>query len=144
KFAKSPECPPEHKEYFLCATSRLLEKLSVEEYRSITFDPKNRIPGPAITTWLAWYQDPCRESLIFPAMTNADTSKLAKDTNAQEGLGSAYKKTLPTDRKMTIMEAVTHCYYYMERFEVDDGLTSKGHSLSYGSKHKPIPKYVDP
>ncbi|KAG0283928.1 hypothetical protein BGZ98_006110, partial [Dissophora globulifera] len=77
-------------------------------------------------------------------MTNADTSRLAKDTNAQEGLGSAYKKTLPTNRKLTIMEAVTHCYHYMERFEVDDELTSKGHSLSYGNKSKPIPKYVDP
>ncbi|KAG0268881.1 hypothetical protein BGZ96_006629, partial [Linnemannia gamsii] len=77
-------------------------------------------------------------------MTNADTSRLAKDTNAQEGLGSAYKKTLPVNRKMTIMEAVTHCYYYMERFEADDELVSKGHSLSYGSKDKPIPKYVDP
>ncbi|KAG0042383.1 hypothetical protein BGZ89_006919, partial [Linnemannia elongata] len=122
----------------------LLEKLPVEEYKSITTALKERIPGPAITTWLAWYQDPCRESLIFPAMTSADTSRLVKDTNAQEGLGSAYKQTLPTDRKMTIMEAVTHCYYYMERFEGDDKLVSKGHSLSYGSKDKPVPKYVDP
>ncbi|KAK5808611.1 hypothetical protein F5H01DRAFT_396470 [Linnemannia elongata] len=144
KFSKSPDCPSEHKEYFLSTTNRLLEKLPVEEYKSITTALKERIPGPAITTWLAWYQDPCRESLIFPAMTSADTSRLAKDTNAQEGLGSAYKKTLPTDRKMTIMEAVTHCYYYMERFEGDDKLVSKGHSLSYGSKDKPVPKYVDP
>ncbi|KAF9536507.1 hypothetical protein EC957_010606, partial [Mortierella hygrophila] len=36
KFAKSSECPPEHKDYFLSATNRLLEKLSVEEYKSIT------------------------------------------------------------------------------------------------------------
>ncbi|KAK5822183.1 hypothetical protein F5H01DRAFT_363404 [Linnemannia elongata] len=144
KFSKSPDCPSEHKEYFLSTTNRLLEKLPVEEYKSITTALKERIPGPAIATWLAWYQDPCRESLIFPAITSADTSRLAKDTNAQEGLGSAYKKTLPTDRKMTIMEAVTDCYYYMERFEGDDKLVSKGHSLSYGSKDKPVPKYVDP
>lgn len=131
KFRSSRNCPPEHKDYFKEIALKLTTDITFKEYKILSSQLLRRVP--TAQTWLSWYQDPVRESIIYPVASKikVDRSKLKRDTNAQEGLGSEFKKlTKDSSKKSPIMDTVRMVHRFMKHFEVKDVARSKGISTT--------------
>ncbi|KAF9109661.1 hypothetical protein BGW39_005010, partial [Mortierella sp. 14UC] len=94
---------------------------------------------PKIKSWLNWYLNPVRGSLIFPALSDVDFSHLARDTNAQESIGAEFKKLLPVG---TLDEAIVNIASLLKRYETCSNLRKQGITTSH-RKSKKIPVYVN-
>ena len=78
-------------------------------------------------------------TIIFPAtaQVKVDRSKLKKDTNAQEGLGSEFRRIMAMSqgqKKVPIMDTVKMVHLYMKHFELKDDHHLQGISTSYRKK----------
>ncbi|KAG0196435.1 hypothetical protein BGX28_010099 [Mortierella sp. GBA30] len=80
---------------------------TTKEYEELKGALLDRVPS--VKTWLDCYTEPVRVTILFPATAKVkvDRSKLKKDTNAQEGLRSEFRRLMVhCQKKAPIMDTV--------------------------------------
>ncbi|KAK5809656.1 hypothetical protein F5H01DRAFT_415603 [Linnemannia elongata] len=87
--------PPVKKDRLKDLTLKLLEP---QDQNSFMTTLENLLEYfPKVKNWLNWYLNDQRGPLIFPALSMADCSRLARDTNSQESIGAEFKKLIPVE-----------------------------------------------
>ncbi|KAF8928694.1 hypothetical protein BGZ47_001479, partial [Haplosporangium gracile] len=85
--------PPAKKDRFKDLTLKLLEPQDQSSFMTTVEDLLNHFPKAK--SWLNWYLNDQRGPLIFPALCMTDCSRLARDTNSPESIGTEFKKLIP-------------------------------------------------